>query len=113
MSVDETLNKRFRKALGKRNGLDEKRMMGGTCFLLQGNMIGGADIPKAGTGRFMFRVGKEHAADALQRPGAKPMEMGVRRMNGMIFVDAVDCDDKSLAEWVGLALDFDKTLPRK
>ena len=88
-------------------------MMGGTCFLLQGNMIGGADIPKAGTGRFMFRVGKEHAADALQRPGAKPMEMGVRRMNGMIFVDAVDCDDKSLAEWVGLALDFDKTLPRK
>lgn len=119
MSVDERLNARFRKAIGKRRGLDEKQMMGGTCFLLHGNMIGGADIPKGGKGgqggrgRFMFRVGKERAHEALKRPGARPMEMGGRRMNGFVFVDADDCDEKSLGEWVGLALSFVETLPRK
>lgn len=58
MAYDEQLTDRLRNTLEGLAGLSEKRMMGGVCFLLQGNMLGGADRTKDGAGRFMFRVGR-------------------------------------------------------
>ncbi|WP_163272799.1 TfoX/Sxy family protein [Chelativorans alearense] len=113
MAYDEQLAARMRGALEGLQGLSEKRMMGGICFMLDGNMIGGADHTKAGEGRFMFRVGKDNQATALARPGAQPMEMGGKRMSGFIFVDAEACDDYALKAWVSLALGFVGTLPAK
>ena len=55
MAHDSVTADRFREALGAMNGLAEKRMMGGLCFMLNGNMIGGADRTRDGVGRFMFR----------------------------------------------------------
>jgi len=61
MAADDQLTKRFYKALGKRKGVTEKRMMGGLCFMFNGNMVGGADRDaKTQYGRFMFRVGKDN-----------------------------------------------------
>ena len=57
-------------------------MMGGVCFLLEGSMIGGADCPKDGAGRFMFRVGKENEAAAEALLGGQLMVQGGRRMGG-------------------------------
>jgi len=88
-------------------------MMGGVCFLKNGNMIGGADRQKDGSGRFMFRVGKENEEQALARKGASVMEQGGRRMSGLIFVNEDDCNDKDLKEWVALALSFVSKLPPK
>ncbi|MBX2883074.1 MAG: TfoX/Sxy family protein [Granulosicoccus sp.] len=114
MAYDEELTARYRKALGRRKGLSDKRMMGGVCFMLNGNMIGGADRHKdTQQGRFMFRVGKDNEDVALARKGASIMEQGGRRMTGMVFVDAESCTDQELKEWVGLALDWVKTLPPK
>lgn len=113
MAVDELLNERFRDALGGLKGVSEKRMMGGVCFLLNGNMLGGADRTKAGDGRFMFRVGKDNEAEALKRPGASVMEQGGRRMGGLVFVEEAACDDAALKGWVALALDFVGNLPKK
>ena len=86
MAVDEHLSKRFREAIGKRDGLSERKMMGGLCFLLNGNMIGGADRNANGHGRFMFRVGKENDERASTLPGAEPLVQGGRRMRGLFFV---------------------------
>lgn len=113
MAVDEQLNARYRAALGGQAGVSEKKMMGGMCFMLNGNMIGGADRTKAGEGRFMFRVGKDNEAEALSRAGASVMEQGGRRMGGLIFVDEAACDEQSLKGWVALALSFISTLPSK
>lgn len=113
MAYDEDLTNRFRAALEGHVGISEKRMMGGVCFLLNGNMIGGADRQKDGTGRFMFRVGKENEAEALTRPGARVMEQGGRRMGGLIFVDEDDCSDAALMDWIALALSFVGLLPAK
>ena len=113
MAYDEILTSRFRDALGDSKGVAEKKMMGGVCFLLNGNMIGGADRTKTGDGRFMFRVGKDNEAEALTRKGAAVMEQGGRRMGGLIFVDEKACDDEALAGWVALALSFVSTLPPK
>lgn len=74
MAFDEVLTERFRDATRHLSGITEKRMMGGVCFLLDGNMLGGADRTQDGDGRFMFRVGKELEAEALSRDGAVIME---------------------------------------
>lgn len=113
MAVDEELNQQFREAVSGLVGISEKNMMGGTCFLLQGNMLGGADRTKAGDQRFMFRVGKENEALALSRPGAVPMVFGERRMGGLVFVDAEACDENQIRDWITLALQFVGSLPPK
>jgi len=113
MAYDEELTDRFRKAIDGLGGIVEKRMMGGVCFMLDGNMLGGADRQKTGEGRFMFRVGKDNEAEAMKRPGAMTMEQGGRKMTGLIFVYEDDCDAESLRSWIALALTFVGSLPPK
>lgn len=113
MAYDEELTGRFRATLNGLEGVVEKRMMGGVCFMVNGNMLGGADRQKDGKRRFMFRVGKENQADALKRPGAEVMEMGGKRMAGFIFVDAESCDDRRLKSWIDLSLIYVAALPAK
>ena len=113
MAVDEGLSQRFRDLARELPGFSEKTMMGGHCFFLNGNMLGGADRPKGGAGRFMFRVGKGNEAEALGRPGAEIVQFGGRRMGGLIFVDEAHCDDAALKAWVALACDFVADLPAK
>lgn len=113
MAYDEELSDRFRSALEGHEGISEKLMMGGVCFLLDGNMIGGASRKKDGTRLFMFRVGKDNEAEALTRTGAVIVEMGGRRKGGMIWVDEEACDKDAMKGWVSLALSFVSTLPAK
>lgn len=113
VAIDDALNERFRKATAKLEGMSEKNMMGGTCFLLNGNMLGGADQPKQGPARFMFRVGKDNEANAMSRQGAIPVEQGGRRMSGMVFVDASHCNARALQSWIKLATSFVGTLKPK
>lgn len=113
MAHDELLSMRFRDALPRRKAYSEKKMMGGLCFMLNGNMIGGVDRTKDGQGRFMFRVGKDNYGTALKRKGAQPMIMSGRTMSGFIFVDEKDCKGKALSAWIDLALAFVETLPEK
>ena len=113
MAYDELLADRLRDAIGERSNLSEKRMMGGVCFMIDGNMLGGAGRQKDGAGRFMFRVGKENEAEALSRPGAIPVDNNGRRMGGMVFVDEAACDGDALKNWVALGLSFVGALPPK
>ncbi len=113
MAYDDALAQRFRDALGGLPGLAEKRMMGGVCFLVNGNMIGGADRTRDGQRRLMFRVGKDNEAEAAGMPGAEPMIMGERRMSGFFFVEDDNCDDSALRQWVSLAVSHAMSLPPK
>ena len=98
---------RLRAAIPPR-GRTEKRMFGGVGFMLDGNMI-------AGTFRnaLLVRVGKERNAEALQQPGARPMEMRGRPLDGYVMVDRTVLNDKALAEWIALARAYVQTLPSK
>lgn len=112
MAVDDQLTKRFHRAIGKQEGLSEKKMMGGLCFMLGGNMLGGADRhAETGYGRFMFRVGKDSESKALSFSGTSVVEQGGRRMGGMIFVDADASTDENLKALAKLALAFVTALP--
>jgi TfoX/Sxy family transcriptional regulator of competence genes len=113
MPYDEELAQRFRERIEGMEGVSEKQMMGGVCFMLNGHMIGGSQRTKDGEGRFLFRVGKENQAAALSRRGARVMEQGGRQMRGFIFVCEDDCDDAAMKEWISLALAYVSTLPPK
>ncbi len=113
MAYDELLAQRFRSALGDTKGITEKRMMGGVCFLVNGNMIGGADRTKTGEGRFMFRVGKENAATAAALPDGQEMIQGGRKMSGFFFVDEEACSEDVMKSWLDLAFTHANELPPK
>lgn len=113
MPVDEELNTRVRDALVTHAGISEKRMMGGLCFFLNGNMLCGTRRHKDGVGRFMFRVGKANENLALQDPAAKAVIHGDRKLGGFVRVDATDCNDAELRRWLHLCLEHAAVLPAK
>ncbi|TNE36787.1 MAG: TfoX family protein [Alphaproteobacteria bacterium] len=108
MAVDPHLVDQLRDVLSDQPGITEKKMFGGICFMLNGNMLLATRV-----GRFMFRVGKEAEADALEMPGAEPMQHGKRRMPGFIWVDAGEAIEEGLEKWVALALRYVSGLPVK
>ena len=113
MAYDEGLTAQFRNWLRPRSGISEKRMMGGVCFFLNGNMIGGADRTKEGIGRFMFRLGKARHALGESLPGAEPMIQGGRLMRGFFFVREECCEEDDLKVWLRHALQHAGSLPPK
>ena len=109
MAYDEGLAQLLREALSDRDTLTERKMFGGLCFMLNGNMLCGVH---AGGG--MFRVGKENAQRALAIDGASPMAFTGRPMGGMVDVtDELMADEARFAEILSLALDFVSPMPPK
>lgn len=109
MAYDEGLAQILRDALADRSGVVEKRMFGGLCFMLDGNMLCG--VHKGGG---MFRVGPDNIAAALTVEGARPMAFTGRPMKGFVDVteEAVEDDDRR-AVLMGLARRFVTGLPPK
>lgn len=106
--ADDDLVARVRHVLAS-EPVTEQRMFGGTCFLLNGNMIAGAS-PRG----LMLRVGKENDQEALARPHALPMIMRDRPMGGFIRIASDGTEsDSDLADWIGFALSYVRTLPPK
>ena len=109
MAYDEGLAQLMRDDLSALDGITEKKMFGGLCFLLNGNMVCG--VHKGGG---MFRVGKEREAEARAVEGAAELSFTGRPMGGMIEVtDEALADDDRRTIWVGLAVKNASSLPPK
>ncbi len=113
MTDQEALLERVRGALEGLDGITEKKMFGGICFMHDGNMLGGVRRHKDGVGRFMFRIGKENEAEAFTRPGVEPMVHGGVRKGGVIWVVEEECDCEALRFWVALAHSYVGAMPPK
>ena len=88
--------------LGSTEGLSEKKMFGGVCFLLHGNMLCG--VFRMGG---MVRVGKHRVEDALTLDGAEPMDMNGRKMGGFVRIeDPVFDDEETMQTLLGMAFSF-------
>ena len=106
MPHDPHLAERMRLALVKRKGIEERKMFGGFCWMLNGNMLCGVEV-----GRYMFRVGKDLETKALARPGATPMDITGRPMQGFVWVRAYEADGENLESWIELAAQYVGALP--
>jgi hypothetical protein len=101
MPHDPHLADLMRQAVEDRPGITEKKMFGGFCWMLNGNMLCGVEV-----GRFMFRIGKELEPEALKKPGTSPMDITGRPMGGIIWVNADDAIDAGLDSWLDFASQF-------
>jgi TfoX/Sxy family transcriptional regulator of competence genes len=97
-----------RAALSGTGTIREVKMFGGIGFMLNGNLIVGAS--KRG---LLVRVGKTGQREALAQPGARPMQMKGRTMEGYIYVDHPALNDRSVQVWIRRALPHVLSLPPK
>ena len=109
MAYDQGLAQVLRDDLAGASGITEKKMFGGLCFMLNGNMVCGVHDKGA-----MFRVGKQREAEARAIKGAGPMNFTGRPMGGMIDVtEEAFADDARRGQWLALSLTNARSLPAK
>ena len=109
MAYDECLAERVRRELTALEGVSERRMFGGLCFMVHRNMALGIDKD-----RLMVRVGPEGYEAALQKPHARPMDMTGRPMRGFVVVPPEGLATREeLWDWVGQGVDYALSLPPK
>jgi len=109
MPYDEGLAERIREMLGMRPALSEKKMFGGLCLLINGNMacgITGEDL--------MVRVGPDDYEEALAEIYSRPMDFTGKPLRGFVYVDPEGFEaDDDLKEWVGRGVAFAESLAPK
>ncbi|QCX00457.1 TfoX/Sxy family protein [Aggregatimonas sangjinii] len=109
MAYDEFLADRIRRSLKEKAiTAEEKKMMGGLCFMVDGKMCLGLDTDKkTDTARLMCRIGEGQYEDALRKAHCTPMDFTGRVMKGYVFVTEKGLDsDSDLNYWIQRCLDF-------
>ena len=108
MAFDERLAGRVRDILAPQPGLGERKMFGGLCFTLNGNMVCGIVGDT-----LMLRLNENLADEALRKPHVRPMDFTGRPMRNMVYVDTPGLRGRALRTWVEKAADHVRTLPPK
>ena len=85
-----------------------KKMFGGTCYLLNGNMMCGVYKDY-----LILRLGEQEGMAALKKPPVKPFDITGKPMKGWIMVEQAGLTDEALEEWLLKARYFAETLPPK
>lgn len=103
MAFNEQLANRTREFISRtHNQVEEKRMFGGLCFMVNDKMCIGVESE-----RLMVRLDPERYEEALQKDGCQPMDFTGRVMKGYVFVDVAAVNSApELEYWVGMALEF-------
>ena len=103
MPYDEYLSERISRTFRDLNtAFEEKKMMGGICFLVDDKMCAGVVKNK-----LMARIDPEIQDQALARKGCIEMDFTHRPMKGFVFVEPEGTDlDADLEYWVRLCLDY-------
>lgn len=109
MACDGALAARVRGMLSPVAGFSEKKMFGGLCFLIRGNMCCGVLKDE-----LILRLESSRAREFQQRPHTRPMDFTGRPLKGFVFVEAEGLRTaRQLRERVSLALAFARSLPPK
>lgn len=102
MTHNADLLNRVRAALAHVPHVDEKKMFGGTAFMVNGKMCVAVNED-----RIMCRIDPALHDAALERPGCRTVIMKGRPYRGYVHVDAAALTTPGdLEYWIGLALDY-------
>jgi TfoX/Sxy family transcriptional regulator of competence genes len=109
MVYSESLAARIRQALKGQRGITEKKMFGGSGFLLHGNMCVGVSQTS-----LIVRLGPEQADEARTQANVVEFDVAGRPLKGWVMIEAEGIEnDEQLNEWIERAVTFVETLPRK
>ncbi len=107
MAYNENLADRIREELAERKHVEEKKMMGGLCFLYKGKMCCG--IVKDD---MMVRVIESKAEAALSHRHVREMDFTGRPLKGFVYVSPEGYKKlKDLTHWVDMGIEFVDSLP--
>ncbi len=103
MAYDEYLAERIRHKFKELDvPFEDKKMMGGICFLVDDKMCVGVIKEQ-----MMARIDPVRTEEAYARNGCRAMDFTHRTMKGFIFVDPEGIDqDRDLEYFIRLALEF-------
>jgi len=109
MAYDAGLAQRVREILEEQTGFNEKKMFGGICYLLNGNMACGIlndDL--------IVRVGTKSYENALKLPNTRIFDITGKPMKGWIMVSSEGYEsDEDLLDWVRQGVMFARSLRPK
>jgi TfoX/Sxy family transcriptional regulator of competence genes len=109
MAYDKGLAQRILEAMEDIDEPEEKKMFGGICYLINGNMACGVFKDY-----LIVRVGPEAYQKALAKPHAKEFDITGKPMKGWVMVSEEGyAGDRDLLEWVRKGTDFARSLPLK
>jgi hypothetical protein len=109
MAYDAGLAQRVREILEEQLGINEKKMFGGVCYLLYGNMACGILDDN-----LIVRVGPEKYDDFLKLPNTRKFDITGKAMKGWVMVSYNGHkSDKDLLAWVQRGVNFALSLPPK
>lgn len=108
MTWSERLAARFRDALARKKGIEEKKMVGGVGFLLHGNLLVGVWKDS-----LIVWLGPDGGEEALQEAHVKVFDIAGRAMQGWVLVESEGVEDDQVKGWIGRAMKFVGKLPPK
>ena len=107
MAYDEAVDQRVQRLIADWNP-ERKKMFGGTCYLIAGNMLCGVNQDLV-----ILRVDKDDTDELLRHPAVGAFGMTGRRMAGFLEVPSGAVDDEELSELLQHCHDYVRSLPPK
>ena len=89
-------------------GTTRRKMFGGTCHLMNGNMMCGVYKDD-----LILRLGEDQASEALKQEHVRPFDMTGRPMKGWVMVEGPGFDGPMLIDWLTKAKKFVDSLAPK
>ena len=109
MANGESLSERIRQILSKRARISQRKMFGGVCFMINGNMCVGTWKES-----LIVRLDRKNHDKTLAEPHTRPADMNGRTMKGWALVDPAGIESENdLTAWVNRAAKFAESLPPK
>ena len=109
MAYNEELDARIQKIVARWKNTNSKKMFGGVCHLINGNMFCGVHKDS-----LILRLGAEIAAEAMTAAHVRPFDITGKPMKGWVMVDREGYKSKEdLRAWLEKARMFAGTLPAK
>ena len=109
MAYNQELAPRILDVLGPLPGLEAKKMFGGMCYLLNGNMLCGIIGED-----FIARLGTSDYEVYLEKAHTRKFDFTGKPMKGFVVVSPKGYeDDSDLSFWVKTCISFANSLPQK
>ena len=109
MSYDESLARRVEKNLRRRRGWTRKKMFGGICYMLNGNMCCGVLDDE-----LIVRAKPDEYERAMKRPHTRVLDFTGRPMKGFVVVRPPGWRaEAALKNWITLGIRCARSRPPK
>jgi len=109
MPFDEGLHERIQEQLTGKIEFTFKKMFGGICYLINGNMLGGIINDE-----LIVRAGKDKHEELLKEPHTRVFDITGKVMKGWVLVEPEGIEtDEQLRLWLQKGIDFASELPAK